>query len=301
MSRSDRLPARVAEPAVPAPSLSRVSAVRGSDCYPPVLAANSPRVGRRQLAVLADELSERERKVLASVAAHRCLSARQIEAFHFQGNASPLTGARICRRVLARLVDAGLLLRLERRVGGMRAGSASFTYALAPAGARLLELPRQRREPTVTFLRHTLAVADLHLALLGAAREGRFELLKVEAEPECWRRYVGVGGGREIVRPDLYVLTASGEYECGWFLECDRSTAGLRALIGKCRQYDSYWRTWTEQERHGSFPLVAWVTTDDRRADVIRTAIARTRGLKRVLFQVITTDQLIDTVTEALR
>ena len=31
-----------------------------------------------------------------------------------------------CRRVLARLVDERLLVRLDRRVGGVRAGSASF-------------------------------------------------------------------------------------------------------------------------------------------------------------------------------
>ena len=44
---------------------------------------------------------------------------------------------RVCRRVLQRLVELGLLARTERRVGGVRAGSGSHTYLLTAAGRRV--------------------------------------------------------------------------------------------------------------------------------------------------------------------
>jgi hypothetical protein len=168
-------------------------------------------LGRRGLAQLRERLSERDLDVIRSVADHRYLTARQIEALHFADHATHLAGARVCRRVLARLTDERLLARLERRVGGVRAGSASFVYALGPVGGRLLDGQRRRlSEPSTTFLTHTLAVAQAHVELVQADRSGRLELLSADVEPDCWRRYVGSGGAREVLRPDLYVVTGSG-------------------------------------------------------------------------------------------
>src|SRR5918912_4442559 len=133
-------------------------------------------LGRRGLAQLRDRLSERDLEVISSVAEHRFLTTRQIETLHFADHATELAGARVCRRVLARLTDECLLARLERRVGGVRAGSASFVYALGPAGGRLLDGQRRRTgEPSTTFLTHTLAVAQAHVELIQAARRGQLE------------------------------------------------------------------------------------------------------------------------------
>src|SRR5438270_12207936 len=96
-------------------------------------------LSRRGLTQLRERLSERDFDVIPSVAEHRFLTARQIEALHFADHATDLAGARVCRRVLARLTDERLLARLERRVGGIRAGSASYVYALGPSGGRLID------------------------------------------------------------------------------------------------------------------------------------------------------------------
>src|SRR5918911_3628341 len=118
-------------------------------------------LGRRGLAQLRERLSERDVQVLRSVAEHRFLRTRQIEALHFDDHASDLAGARVCRRVLARLTEERLLTRLQRRVGGVRAGSASFVYTLGPVGRRLLDdPPRRTAEPSAAFLAHTLAGAQ---------------------------------------------------------------------------------------------------------------------------------------------
>lgn len=251
-------------------------------------------LSRRGLDRLHEQLSERDLRVIRSVREHRFLTARQIEEFHFTEHTSELAGARVCRRVLARLSRERLLTRLQRRVGGVRAGSASFVYALGPIGSRLLDAQRRFTEPSALFLDHTLAVAAAHVELVKAARTSELELLRVDIEPSCWRRYLGRSGAPEIVRPDLYVVTASGAFEDCWFLEIDRSTESPAAIRRKCRAYDMYWLSGREQETHGTFPLVVWVAPDDERKRRLKATIGGDRKLKRELFRVTTDTGLIE-------
>jgi hypothetical protein len=253
-------------------------------------------LSRRALGELENRLSDRDLSLLGSVQQHRFLATRQIEELHFADHASKLAGARVCRRVLARLSTERLLVRLQRRVGGVRAGSASFVYALGPAGQRLLNSGQRRRftEPSPLFLDHALAVADIHVSLVTAHRAERLELGQVDVEPACWRRFVGAGGAREAIKPDLYVVSACGAYEDCWFLEIDRGTESPAAIARKCRAYQAYWRTGFEQERIGTFPLVVWVTGDSRRATRIEQVIGGSRQLKRDLFRVTTDERLVD-------
>lgn len=255
-------------------------------------------LGRRGFVQLRERLSERDLEIIRSVAEHRFLTTRQLEALHFADHASELAGARVCRRVLARLTDERLLARLERRVGGVRAGSASFVYALGAIGGRLLDGQRRRiTEPSTTFLTHTLAVAQAHVELVQAVRNGQLELVAVDVEPKCWRRYVGPGGAREVLRPDLYVVTGSGEFEDCWFFEIDCDTESPLALRRKCRAYEAYWRSGREQAAHGAFPLVVWVVPDDGRARQLQQVVGSTRGLKHDLFRVTTAPNLVELLT----
>ena len=254
-------------------------------------------LGRRALGQLREQLSERDVAVIESVREHRFLTARQIEQLHFVDHGSGQAGARVCRRVLARLSRDRLLTRLERRIGGIRAGSASFIYALGPVGSRLVDERRRRfTEPSALFLDHTLAVAETHVQLASAARGGRLALIKVDVEPVCWRRFTGSGGAPETLRPDLYVVTASGAFEDCWFLEIDRSTESPAAIARKCRAYEIYWRTGREQEMHGTFPLVTWVAQNHQRAQRIETVIGSTRNLKRELFRATTPERLVELI-----
>jgi hypothetical protein len=251
-------------------------------------------LGRRGLDQLRERLSERDLAVLSSVAEHRFLTARQVEELHFTDHASGLSGARVCRRVLARLSKERVLSRLARRVGGVRAGSASFVYALGPVGGRLLDDHRRFTEPSALFLDHTLAVAEAHVELVKATRLELIELLSVEIEPSCWRRYVGRAGAVETLRPDVYVVTATGAFEHCWFLEIDRGTESPAALARKCRAYETYWRTGREQETHGTFPLVVWIAPDRERERRFLTLIGALRDLKRDLFRVTSGKRLVE-------
>src|SRR5260370_259196 len=105
-------------------------------------------VGPRALERLRAVASQRDLEILRIVSEHRFLSARQIEALLFHEHASGDAGARVCRRVLARLTRDRILIRLQRRVGGVRGGSASFVYAVGPVGWRLLGESKRVTEPS---------------------------------------------------------------------------------------------------------------------------------------------------------
>jgi hypothetical protein len=246
------------------------------------------RVGSRQLARLRRSLSERDWQVLRLVAGHRYLSSGLVEAFCFDDHATPASGARTARRVLRRLAESGLLVTLGRRVGGVRAGSSSYVWQLAPAGARLLmsgDSPRRPHEPSPRFLDHCLSVANVHLQLLGLQRQGRLEQVSVQLEPDCWRGFVGPGGERRLLQPDLYVRTVTARYEDRWFIEVDLGTESLPTLLGKCAQYEIYRASGSEQAASGVFPLVVWHLSTAARRDALATRIARSAALTPQLYR----------------
>ena len=251
-------------------------------------------------APLAAAFSERDLRIVRSVSQHRFLTATQIEALHFDEHASAEAGARVCRRVLARLNQQRVLKRLARRVGGVRAGSASYVYALGPVGARLLGQTKRTTEPSELFLGHTLAIGDVHVRLHRAQRNQQLEVEELRVEPACWRRFSGVGGAADIIRPDLYLVTAAGDYEDTWFLEIDRGTESPAAIARKCHAYERYWRSGREQAEHGSFPLTVWIAPNESRAARIQRVIANARHLNRQLFTVTTQDKLVRLIVEGL-
>ena len=244
--------------------------------------------------IYSDDVSERDLAVVRSVAQHRFLTAAQVEALHFWDHATALAGARVCRRVLERLARDRLLTRLNRRVGGVRAGSASYVYALGSEGGRRLAGERHRAtEPSSLFLDHTLAIADARIALEVAARERAFDLVEVEIEPASWRRFSGHGGVPAFVKPDLYVVTGRDDFEDCWFIEIDRGTESPQAIGRKCRAYDLYWRSGLEQASHGTYPLVLWAVPDERRAQKIKGILARARNVNSDLFRCTVSDHLV--------
>lgn len=237
------------------------------------------RTGRRALRRLQLQLSDRDYAILRTVKSLGLLNARQVERLHFHAAAlsgSELTRARSCRRVLERLVRDGLLARPARRVGGLRAGSASFVYCLAPAGQRLLDPTGLRvrvREPGSAFVDHTLAVADAFIGVTEAGRVGRFEVLELVGEPGCWRPFISLGGGRQVLKPDLFVAVAIGDVENRWFFEIDLNTHHYPAIKKKAQQYVAYFNSGVEQTKEGVFPRVLFVAEEEDRVRGLRETL----------------------------
>lgn len=247
------------------------------------------RAGVRGLSAtrLAGHLSDRDAAVLESLSTLRLATSDHLERLHFR-EGSPATQGRRCRKVMARLVDQRLVVRLERRIGGVRAGSAGFVYRLAPKGRQVLELladgqpgpVRRRPEPSRHLADHTLASTEIYARLVEATRAGHLELIRYEPEPTCWRTYLGGGGQRIVLRPDGLVVTAEpgGQTEHWWFLEVDLGTEAPVTIRGKVAAYLTYATTGQEQGAHGVFPRVAFLTTSAHRATALARAVHAVPG-----------------------
>jgi hypothetical protein len=262
-----------------------------------------PYATTRGVARLRDRLSARDVAIIRQVAELRLMSARQIQAIHFPTaeHDNEQAAIRARQRVLERLTRDRLLTRLERRIGGIRAGSSGFVLALGPVGQRVLAIGGGRRrayEPTLRFLDHTLAIAQLVVDLNVAARGGVLELLDCQPEPRCWREFSGLGG-RRLLRPDAFVTLGCGEYELRWFIEVDRSSESVPVIVRKCHLYADYYQSGKEQAAQGGvFPRVCWIVPDEQRAEQLRTAIQRDRSLPDRLFVVVTTASAITILRE---
>lgn len=246
---------------------------------------------------LSEQLTERDRQILTSLEQYRLLSTRLIQRLHFPavplGDHSSISAAtRGTTRVLGRLEQHGLITRLPRRIGGIKHGSSGIVWQLAATGERYLRAQRldgQRRRfvtPSTTFMEHTLEVAGLAVGLIEKSRLGAIDVLTLKTEPACWREYTSPSGSALSVKPDLAVVTADTEFETHSFVEVDRATEHGPAVLRKCRTYQQYFQSGIEQDRTGVFPLVVWVTPDERRADRLRRSIADDPSLQTALFHV---------------
>ena len=257
------------------------------------------RISRQQLEKISDTLSDRDKLVLHSVQQYRYLLTSQLQRLHFTDAATPTAALRAASRNLKKLRELGLIDHLSRRIGGVRAGSGSLVWYLTHAGERLIYLhcqtltPTKRfSEPSPFFLAHTLAIADVAVSLTEICREGRgAKLSLVQTEPECWRTYSEYGAVSAL-KPDLFAITVSGQYEDRWFIEVDLDTESPAKIIGKCEKYHKYYRSGLEQQEAEVFPLTVWIVPTTQRKEKLTAHIKAAFDKQPRLFTVITKDEL---------
>jgi len=246
---------------------------------------------------LLASLSDRDRAITESLRQFRLLSTQQLRRLHFaDGHANPAAATRATTRVLTRLEDGGVIARLNRRIGGARGGSTSLIWQLGPAGERAVRAlagGKQRRryvEPSGMFARHTIAVAELAVRLIEASRTGAAELLRLDTEPACWRSFVAPTGAVEWLKPDLYVITASSDFEDHAFVEVDLGTEHVTTVLRKARAYQRYRATGRHEADHGVFPAVTWVVPNGLREGALTAAFGADAALAGDLHRVTTAD-----------
>jgi hypothetical protein len=260
----------------------------------------SPRIGRHDLQRLGMQLSERDWAIVRFLRQHRYATTSQLRRRFFSKHASQSAATRACVRVLDRLLTQRILTRLERRIGGVRHGSASYVWCLDVIGDRLTRVDnvarRRAHEPSLPFLVHTLAVTDTHVQLHEAASAGVFRLDAVQVETEAWRTYVTPNGVQNILKPDLMVTIGSDAYDDHWYLEIDLGTESIPVLLRKSAAYEDYRRSGRAQAEHGVFPRVLWVLPTPARVARLQAAIAAEPRLAARLFTCIITEDLIATL-----
>lgn len=260
------------------------------------------RISRNELQLIASQLSDRDWSILHFLRSHRFATTSQLRRRFFARHASQSASTRACVRVLGRLFTKRIVTRLERRIGGVRHGSASFIWCLDTVGDRLTRAKGDSRrrvaEPSVSFLDHTLVVTETHVRLHEAELHGHFRLQDVQIETEAWRDLVSSGGAKTILKPDLKITIGNDGFDDHWYLEIDRGTESLQVLLRKSTAYEHYRRTGRAQAEHGVFPRVLWVLPDTRREERLRAAIDADPSLPSKMFICAVNDALIQTLRD---
>ena len=246
---------------------------------------------------LRESLSGRDWVVMRDVARLRLATGRQLERLHF----SELAGASrsvVRRRVLGRLVEERVLATLERRIGGVRAGSDGLVYYLDTAGQRLLTTDgpvRRMHPPGERYMRHVLAVAGLYVDLAVRAREGDLRLDRFAAEPASW----WPDGRGSQLKPDGYARISGYDHFDSWWLEVDLATEHLPTLKRKLAVYvDFYMRGQLGPDE--VMPLVLVTVPDIKRLSEIDRLIRQLPSQAGDLFTVALHNDAADVIVRRL-
>lgn len=255
----------------------------------PLGTSGNPRRARAR--TLLSRLSARDHAILGDLARFRLMSGRQLQQLHVVSD-QPTTAARRTRAVLHRLSSLGVVVRLERRIGGIQAGSEGHVYGLSGLGRAVLTQTgvtvhgRTTWETKPAFQDHLLAIGELYVGLRQLERQARLELLDFETEPDAWRSFAGPSGEALPVKPDAVAAVGIGELEQVAFVEIDCGTESLPTIARKCQRYLAYWRSGVEQHRSGLFPRVWWLTHTARRKQRLRTVVDQLARDEQPLFAV---------------
>jgi len=187
-------------------------------------------------------VSARDWAIIDTVHRLRLTSGQQLERLHFS-DLSQHSRSVVRWRVLKRLVDARVLVALERRIGTALRGSDKLCYALDSAGQRLVRMRinvdagdgtiRRPRMPGERFYAHTLAISEIYVNLVEHSRIGHFGLVNFRAEPAAWVPD-GVGGW---LKPDALAQLRHGTVQDYWWIEVDLATESLPTVRRKALAY----------------------------------------------------------------
>jgi hypothetical protein len=248
------------------------------------------RVTGAAVRAIAAGLGDRDRAILADVARVRVLTGEMASRLHF----ADLEGRhrdRTRRRVLERLVSLQLLTPLERRIGGVRAGSAGLVFALGPAGQRLQAIEedgaagriRRPGTPTARFMIHNLTVAELYVGLVEASRPDVCTIADYRAEPASWWRT----SEGDWVKPDALAVVSAGDIEDTWAIEVDQATESLPTLRRKLTVYLDLVRHEERGPGGGPLPRVLITVPNERRFTAVRALVQSLPEPAAALFAVV--------------
>lgn len=248
-------------------------------------------------------LSPRDRAILADVHRLRLTSGEQLERLHFSHLTTPAR-ARVRRRVLARLVRWRVLVSLDRRIGGVRAGSSGLVFALDSAGQQLVRLDanlrghvagRRPREPSPALLGHTLTVAELYVSLVERSRVEPFMVAAYDTEPACWHPD-GLGGW---LKPDAYCKLSTDAVSDHWWVEVDKGTEHLPTIRRKLLAYLDHAASGGTGPS-GVLPRVLVTMPTEARRAAVAGVIARLPEPARELLHVTTESEAATSLITAL-
>jgi hypothetical protein len=235
------------------------------------------RLSATRLETISSRLIEGDWRVLNFVSECRLASGRQLVRRFWLTADRDTAAARAGRRALKRLADWRVLDPLPiRAVGGLHGGSDTLVYGIGVAGVKLLArrglIQKRLGTPGERYVKHTLAITELVVALHEADRDGVLELIGAQFEPACWRGFIGAGGARIMLKPDLFVRVGAGSVsEDRWMVEVDLATEASATIRAKANRHLAFYRSASELVH----PRVLWMVPDVRRAEQIADVLRR--------------------------
>lgn len=229
-------------------------------------------------------LSARDTAVVELVGRFRLMTAEQVRAVVFPGQASKTP----FDRCMARLVAGGYLTRLARFVGGFGGGSGQYVYQLGRAGWRSLGRTGTYRPLRVVDL-HTLTISQCFVDLHALERAGQLQVLAFQPEPGSHLQVAGVS-----LTPDAAVELGepTRRLKFRYWLEVDRSTENMDTIKDKCVRYWRAYQAWDEDV----FPFVVFVVPDAMRRREIERVVAAGPDEAQTLFRVYELDTLAEVI-----
>lgn len=253
------------------------------------------RITKSELRRLSARLDSRDFGILQTINDAKFITANQLQRLFFTKSDKPATNLRTCNRMVNKLKKDGLIVNLEQRIGGKRAGSGSTIWTISSSGFQLLKLDsatlkatrKRLYEPNILFLEHTLAITETFTRLKELDRQKKIELLEVQFEPRCWHTF-SLKETATFLKPDLFARFAQNdEYEEFYFLELDQATQAPNRVVRKCKFYISYYNSGIEQRVNGIFPYVTWITVNEKRREQLTRYIHEHLPKAEMLFRVI--------------
>lgn len=261
------------------------------------------RLTTAQLRQLAAELPDRYTAPLLHLSRARVLSGGQLDRLLQQPGTTPTTAGRARQRAMTHLCQLGLAATLERRIGGMRAGSAGYMHVLTAAGHKLAALltgqqpPRRirhSRAPGPMFIAHARDIAEIYVQLIEKSRSGGFRVAAFITEPDSWWQESGI-----ILRHNAYTRLATPTYRDCWWLEIDRDTESTPRLREKLRDYTDHANSGGTGP-DGVPPRVLFTTPTPRRCALISDLITGLPPPPDELFTICEHTQAVHHLTTAL-
>ncbi|PIF02665.1 MAG: hypothetical protein CR979_00980 [Propionibacterium sp.] len=261
------------------------------------------RISKNQLLTIAKQLSDTQASILGLLGSHRFATTDQLARYHQPLYKSKNSAIRQTNRTTKHLANLGLIRHLNRRIGGSRSGSSGYIWHLTEAGQRLAgidpkdPLPHLRptnrwREPSLTFLTHTLAVTEVRIIFEETSHNQPLKIVSVETEPACWRQHISDYGQTETLKPDIAIITKQANYEDHWWCEIDLGSENPARITQKALTYLNHYNYGIEQQTRGIFPKVLWITPTKTRCNQLQKILTTSPKLPAGMHTASTLEQL---------
>ena len=222
------------------------------------------------------------------------LTEHQICALHYPLHKGFMLDLEKARQPLSRRIS--YLVKDEYLVRSVIPGEGPrnrAAYLLGPAGATYMKSirdmedqmrPRWRQRKNNSLLirsRHDVVTINFFVNIILLSRLlPDFYLVDWLSDREC-RFYIdGPGGKKEIVNPDLYLVTEDGSARTPRvFLEVDNGTLDNKQLHIKLIRFFRYYKSkkYIRDLESQQFPMIAILAPDERRLETLRKSILKAK------------------------